>query len=306
MANEITYTGSGGDLRAAEIFNALIWENLVDRTDLRSTLVLLGDVGGSGSDTLTTPTATFNNAMAAANTDETTAAGNTALSSGSVSLSVAHQILAYELSDKFKITAGAGNLGVANLAAQMAQAYIMRVTDLVCSTQEDFTTDVTATAKMDVDSFISAIGTLEQAVVPGPYSAVLHNTQWTELQSSLRSESNSIISYTPATYEQIAIKGPGFVGQLLGVDCFSVDSVTSAASKYNGAMFGLGAIAMVEASPRMSMPGSVAATVTPAGSPVYAEFARTADPGLSKIVGHAFCQVGLLEDSRGCGLLSDA
>ena len=306
MANEVTYTGAGGNLRAAEIFNSLIWETLVDRTDLRSTLMLLGDVGGSGSDTLTTPTATFNSAMAAANTDETTAAGNTALSSGSVSLAVAHQILAYELSDKFMITAGGGNLNIGTLAAKMAEAYILRITDLVCETQASFTTDVTATAKMDVDSFVNAVGTLEQAVVPGPYYAVLHNAQWSQLQDSLRSESNSTMAYAPATYEQIAIKGPGYVGRLLGVDCFSVDSVTDSASKYNGAMYGLGAIALVEASPRMSMPGSVAATVTPSGSPVYAEFSRTADPGLSSVIGHAFCQVGLLEDARGCGVLSDS
>lgn len=304
MANEIIYDST--NLRASEVFNGLVWENLVDRTDLRATLMLLGDVGGSGSDTLTTPTATFSNAMAAANTDEVSASGNTALSTGQVSLAVAHQILKYELSDKFMITGGPGNLNIASLAAKMAEAYILRVTDLVCSTQESFSTDVTATTTMDVNAFVDSVASLEQAVVTGPYFAVLHNVQWTELQSSLRSESNSTMAYAPATYEQIAIRGPGYVGQLLGVDVFSVDSVTEGGGKYNGAMYGLGAIALVEASPRMSMPGSVAATVTPAGSPVYAEFSRTADPGLSSVIGHAFCQVGLLEDDRGCGVLSDA
>lgn len=310
MANELTLgtaasPGSARDMRAAEIFNSLIHENLVDRTDLRQTMVRLGDLGGSGSDTLTTPKVSFDDPMAAANTDEVTAAGNTALGVGQTSIAVAHQILAYGLSDKFMITGGPGNLGIAQLAAKMADAYILRVTDLVCTAAESFSSDVTASTTMDVAAFFDSIAQLEQSSVPGPYSCVLHHNQWVELQSSLRAETSNTIAFNPATPEQIAIKGPGYVGTLYGCDTYSVDSVTSGGGHYNGFMMGLGALAYVEASPRQAMPGSMAALVTPAGSPVYAEFDRDADPGISRIVGHAFCGVSILEDARGVGILSD-
>jgi len=303
MADEITFTGSGA-VRASEILNGLLFETLVDRTDLRTTLIRLGDVGGSGSDTLKTPTVSFDDPFAAANTNETAAAANTALGIGSVSLSVAQQILVYQLSDKFMITGGPGNLNMAQIAANMADAYVLRVTDLVCSTAEGFSTDVTAIGAMDVDNFVAAMAQLEQSSVPGPYSAVLHHKQWTGLQSSLRSETGAV-AYAPATYEQIAIKGPGFVGTVMGVDVYSSSSVTDDGTHFNGSMYGLGAMAYVEASPRQAMPGSMAALVTPAGSPVYVEFDRQGDPGLTQVIGHAFCQVGILEDARGVGVLSD-
>ena len=303
MANEITFGGSG-DVRASEILNGLLWETLVDRTDLRSTMLRLGDVGGSGSDTLKTSTVSFDDPFAAANTNETTAAGNSALGIGAVSLAVAQQILVYQLSDKFMITGGAGNLNMQQIAANMANAYTLRVTDLVCSAAEGFTADVTASTTMDVDAFVSGMAQLEQSSVPGPYYSVLHHNQWTELQSSLRSETGAV-AYAPATYEQIQIKGPGYVGNVLGVDVFSTSSVSDDGTHYNGSMYGLGGIAYVEASPRQAMPGSMAALVTPAGSPVYVEFDRQGDPVLTQVIGHAFCQVAILEDARGVGILSD-
>ncbi len=120
MANEITYTGSGANLRAAEVFNRLIFETLVDKTSLRSICQKLGDLGGSGSDTLVTGTVAFDDAMAAANTDEVTAADNTALGNGAISLSVAQQILAYGLSDKFLITGSDGQVDLQLLAEKLS------------------------------------------------------------------------------------------------------------------------------------------------------------------------------------------
>lgn len=313
MTNEIKYLGSGvADpagttiTRASEILNGLIHENLVDRTDLRQTMVRLGDLGGSGSDTLSTPKVSFDDPMAAAAADETTASALTALGVGVTNISVAHQILAYGLTDKYMITGGPANLGMAQIAAKMADAYVLRMTDLACTAAESFSSDVDAGTSMSVDGFFDAIAQLEQSSVPGPYFCVLHHNQWVELQSGLRGETNSTIAFNPATPEQIAIKPAGFAGTLYGVDVYQCDSVTNTASHYNGFMFGMGALAYVEASPRQAMPGSMAALVTPAGSPLYAEFDRDANPGISKIVGHAFAGCAILEDARGVGLLSDA
>ena len=45
--------------------------------------------------------------------------------------------------------------------------------------------------------------------------------------------------------------------------------------------------------------------MAPSASPVYAEFDRVADPGLSRIVAHAFVGVGIGEDARGVSIITD-
>lgn len=303
MANEVTYTGSGANMRAAEIFNRLIHEDLVDRTDLRSTCTKLGDLGGSGSDTLVTPRIAFDDPMAAANTDETTIIDNTAIGNAAITLSVAQQILAYEFSDKMSITGAEGNLDLETMASKLVDAYVLRFTDQACALFTSFTAIVSSTGvNMDMDDWFAAVFALEQAVVPGPITCVLFTVQYTDLVSSLRGE--GVMQVTPPAQAQLNFQDPGFKGQLNGVNLFASDSVTSDGPDSNGAMYGAGAIAYVEASPRKVMPGAIAASV-PSGSPVYAEFARTADPGLSQVVGHAFNALGVGENARGVEIKTD-
>lgn len=306
MANEVTYTGSGANLRAAEVFNTLIWENLVDKVDVRSLFVKLGDLGGSGSDTLETGTVTLNNAMTAANADETTATDNTAVTNGQFTVSVAQQIISYGLSDKFMVTGAPGNLDLPRLAQAAADAYLLRVTDMLCGLIDNFaTTSGTTGVDLTTDDWFDAMFNLEQNIVPGPYSAILFPTQYTDLQSSLRSEGGAV-QFMPATADQLSLRGPGFKGSYLGVDIWTSDSVVTAngGADSAGCMMGMGAIGYAEASARGQMPGSIAASV-PAASPVYAEFARTADPGISRIIAHAFVGVIECEDLRGVSIITD-
>jgi hypothetical protein len=304
MANEVTYTGQGDNLRAAEVFNSLIWDLVYDRTDLRQLCVKLGDLGGSGSAKLETPQVDWNLPMAAANVDEVTAAGNTAITDSALSLTVAQQIIAFEISDLMSVTGGAGNLDLARLAEAVSNSYSLRFTDQVCAVIDGFSSTVgTTTVDMTVDDFYAAMFTLEQAVVSGPYAAVLYPTQFTDLQESLRSEGGALQFHAP-TAELLAIKGPGFAGSFLGVDIWKSDSVVASGGggDSEGAMFGVGAVVYAEASASGSLPGSIAA---PAMSPVYAEFERVADPGLCRVIGHAFNAVAIGEDARGVSIITD-
>jgi len=306
MANEVTYTGAGGNLRAAEILNAIVWENLRDLTDLRSICVNLGDLGGSGSSKLETPTVTLNNAMAAANVDETTAAANTALSSGAFSMTIAAQIISYEISDLMQITKGPGGLGIEMLAGAVADSYILRFTDMACESGAAFANSVgTTTVDLTVDDIYSAQFTLTQELVSNEKSCVLYPTQLTDFQDSLRSEGGAV-QWVASTAEMLQSKGVGFVGRWNGIDFYSSDSVNTAAvgADSAGFMMGYGALGYAEGSPRAALSGAVQAAV-PAGSPVYAEFSRTANPGLSAIVGHAYLAVGISEDNRGCSIITD-
>jgi hypothetical protein len=280
-------------------------EALMDPTSLRAVATNLGDIGGSGSATLTTGTIDYDVAFGAANADEVTAADNSALTTSSMSLTVAHQILSFGLSDLHSVVSAPGQLDIPALAAKMAQSYELRVTDMICTEADSISSSVGVSgADMTVDDFFSATATLQQALVTGPWYAVLAPIQMTDLRTSLRSEGGAL-QFQPATAEQLAIHGPGFQGMLLGVAIYSADSVTSAGGNRGGFMAGPGCIVYAEASASGAMPGSVAAAI-PSGSPVYAEFVRAGDPGISRIVGHAFVATGLLENARGVRIVTDA
>lgn len=304
MANEITYAGAGGDLRAAEILNSSIWDLLFDRTDLRQICLKVADLGASGSAVSKTSQVNFGTAMAAANADEVTAAGNTALPDSNLSLTVAQQIIAYELSDLMQVTGGAGNLGMEQLARAVADAYIVRFTGLACTAGAGFTATVGSTGvDLTMDDIYAAIFQLEQSVNNPPFSAVLYPTQFTDMQESLRSEGGALSFHAP-TADMLAIKGQGYKGNFLGVDFYTSDQVPddNGGADSAGFMMAGGGLAYVEASARGIMPG---ATMAPAQSPVYAEFDRVADPGLSRIVAHAFVGVGVGEDARGVAIITD-
>ena len=304
MANEITYTGAAGSLRAAEILNSSIWDLLYDGTDLRSICIKIADLGGSGSAVSKTAQVNLGTSMAAANADETTAAGNSALPVSSLSLTVAQQIISYELSDLMQVTQGAGNVGMDTLARAVAEAYVLRFTNLACTAGSGFTNTVgTTTVDLTMDDFYAAIFQLEQTANNVPFSCVLYPTQFTDLQESLRSEGGAV-SFMPATAAALEAKGQGYKGNFLGVDIWTSDQVPDANASADSAGFMMsgGGIAYVEASARGIMPG---ATMAPAQSPVYAEFDRVADPGLSRIIAHAFVGVGISEDSKGCAIITD-
>jgi hypothetical protein len=304
MANEITYTGDAGSLRSTEILNSMVWDLLYDGTDLRSICIKLADLGGSGSDTSKTAQVNLGTAMTAAAGDEVTATGNTALPVSSLSLSVASQIIAYELSDLMQITQGAGNVGMDTLARAVAASYIVRFTELACVAGSGFSNTVgTTTQDLLVDDFYAAIYQLEQTANNLPFACVLYPTQFTDLQESLRSEGGAV-QFMPATAETLKAHGQGYKGQFLGVDIWTSASVPTANAGDDSAGFMMsgGGVAYVEASARGIMPG---ATMAPAASPIFAEFDRVSDPGLSRIVAHAYLGVGISEDDKGVAIITD-
>ena len=304
MANEITYTGAAASLRAAEILNSSIWDLLYDGTDLRSICIKIADLGGSGSAVSKTSQVNLGTAMAAANVNEVAAAGNTALPVSSLSLTIAQQIISYELSDLMQVTQGAGNVGMDTLARAVAEAYIIRFTGMACTAGAGFTNVVgTTTVDLTMDDFYAAIFQLEQTSNNVPFSCVLYPTQFTDLQESLRSEGGSV-QFMAASASALEAKGQGYKGNFLGVDIWTSDQVNTANAGADSAGFMMsgGGVAYVEASARGIMPG---ATMAPAQSPVYAEFDRVADPGLSKIIAHAFVGVGISEDDKGVAIVTD-
>jgi hypothetical protein len=282
----------------------MVWDLLYDGTDLRSICIKVADLGGSGSSTSKTAQVNLGTAMSAANADEVTAAGNTALPVSNLSLSVAGQIIAYELSDLMQITQSAGSVGMDTLARAVAEAYIVRFTELACTAGAGFTNVVgTTTDDLVMDDIFAAVFQLEQTVNNPPFACVLFPTQFTDMQESLRSEGGAIQFHAP-TADMLAAKGQGYKGQFLGVDFYTSDQVPTANAGADSAGFMMsgGGIAYVEASARGILPGAVMA---PSASPIFAEFDRVSDPGLSRIVAHAYLGLGISEDDKGVAIITD-
>tara|TARA_R100000808_G_scaffold22807_1_gene49916 strand:+ start:1733 stop:2641 length:909 start_codon:yes stop_codon:yes gene_type:complete len=301
MANEIVYDST--NLRAAEVLNREIWDLLFDATDLRQICTKVADLGGSGSAVSKTAQANFGTAMSAANGDEITPAGNSSLPVDNLSITIAQQIIAYELSDMMQIT-NSGNLGMAQLAQAVANAYIVRFTEMACSAGSGFSNTVGSSGvDLTVDDVYAAVFQLETTVNNPPFSAVLYPTQWTDLQESLRSEGGAV-QFMPATAEALKIHGQGYKGSFLGVDWYTSDLIPDAngGADSAGFMMAAGGLAYAEASAQGALPGAIMA---PSASPVYAEFDRVADPGLSRIVAHAFLGLSIGEDNRGVAIITD-
>ena len=213
------------------------------------------------------------------------------------------EAIAYELSDLLQITQGAGNVGMDTLARAVAEAYIRRFTNLACTAGSGFTNTVgTTTVDLTMDDFYAAIFQLEQTANNVPFSCVLYPTQFTDLQESLRSEGGAV-QFMPATAAALEAKGQGYKGSFLGVDIWTSDQVPDDNGGADSAGFMMsGGGTYVEASARGIMPG---ATMAPAASPVFAEFDRVSDPGLSRIVAHAYVGVGISEDDKGVAIITD-
>ena len=129
-----------------------------------------------------------------------------------------------------------------------------------------------------------------------PFAAILHPVALTELQDSLRNETGNAISYMAATQDMLMAKGPGYVGNLLGVDVFKSSYVNSAAGgAYQSAMFGVGALAYADGVPA-SLPG--AAQSMQMGK-VLVEMERDGASAITSIIGHAYLGLSVLDDDRG-------
>ena len=81
---------------------------------------------------------------------------------------------------------------------------------------------------MSVDDFFDAMFQLQLESNDGDFVSVLHPRQLSDLQESLRGESNNAMAFNPATAEMMKIKGQGYAGTLMGVDIFKSSYVEEA------------------------------------------------------------------------------
>ena len=303
------------DLRLAAMLSQEIRLLLTDTNNLRNSpfIDFIGSINGLGSDTIRVSLAGLDGrdvfSATAAEDTAVDASSNTSLTDSSVDIAVARAALRYQVSDLANITnfQGAANgIDVFRIAQSMAGSYEAYFADLTAAAIATFGTSAGNTgAAFTVDGMLDGIFELEKADsnrgVPGPFAAVLHPKQLTQLQDDLRNESNSIFAYSPASLEAISAKGPGYVGRFLNVDLYTSSYIeTSGGGDLQGGLFGVGALGYGTGVPR-DMPG---ASDFMAMGDLVVEFSRDTATASTIVMGHCYLGIGVLDDNRGVKLLS--
>jgi hypothetical protein len=306
MAN-IDFAALDGNARVAAVLYQSIVMKLADTGSLRNAPCFLnvGSVNGTGSDSIQVPVVGLNGTDIMSAPGDGVSVANTSITSAAATVVVARQALRYDLSDLARVSNSVpGGVDLDGLTNAMVAAFNGRFNQLACALTSGFSTQVGSTGvDMTTDTFYSAIFALQLQSVMGEYDCILHPQQYNDLMSSLRAETGPG-QYLPANQAQTSALGTSFKGALFGVNVHVSSYVPSVGgTDYRGQMLGNGAIAYALGTPApIQAAGGV---IIPAGAPVAVEWERSADSGLTKVVGSSFLGVAELQDLKGVGILSD-
>ena len=309
MSN-ILFSNLSGDLRQSSMLSAEINLLLRDTANLRNTgyIQYSGSVNGLGTNVIRLrKIGLMGRDSFAAPSNEDDAGSTTALTDGHADITVARQVLIYQMTALAGLTSYGNSpfeIDPFNLCASIAESYETRFAELTATAAASATSATTTTgATMSVSAFFEGIYALEQADsfrgAPGPFYACLHPKSLTELQASLRSEQNNIISNMTATEEMIKAKGIGYVGSLFGVDCYRSSHIASDGTDYPNWMADAGALAYADGVPMI-----VGAAEVVNYDKVVCEMSRTAEKALTAVVGHCYMGISIVDQNRIVRLLA--
>jgi hypothetical protein len=294
------------DLRLAKMISQEIKLLLQDSTNLRNSpfLDFVGSINGKGSDTIRVRKAGldgYNQFSAFTGATEDSAVSDTALTDGHADVVVKRQALAYAISDLASMTGmGGGDIDPFRIADSIAKSYDSTFAELTGVTFSAFTTIKGSSGGSNtVAHLVDAIQALEAAAsgkgAPGPYVCVLHPKQWADIQDNILSLSTGVLQFVPASYEAISAKGSHYKGSFLGVEIYTSSWVANDGVDHFGAMWAPGAIGFASGMPA-GLPG---ASETMEMGEVLVEMDRDATKALTRIVGHAYLGMSIIDDNRG-------
>ena len=299
------------DLRLSKMISQEIRLLLTDSSNLRNTpfVDFVGSINGLGSDTIRVRKAGldgFDAFSAFTGATEAGAVSDTALTDAFVDVVCKRNSLAYSISDMASMTGlGAGDIDPFRIADSIAASYDALFANLTGATVGGFTTSKgTTNTDLDVGKFLLAIQELEKASsgkgAPGPYVALLHPKQFADLQDSILGQTSGILQFVQPSYDAISAKGSHYKGNFMGVEIYTSSYITNDGTDHQGAVFAAGALGFATGMPA-GLPG--AAESMEMGE-VMIEMDREADKALTRIVGHAYLGMSIIDDNRGCLLIS--
>lgn len=299
------------DLRLSKMISQEIRLLLTDSTNLRNTpfVDFVGSINGLGSDTIRVRKAGldgFDSFSEFTGVTEASAVSDTALTDAFVDVVCKRNSLAYSISDMASMTGlGAGDIDPFRIADSIAASYDALFAKLTGATASGFgIVKGTTNTDLTVASFLDAIQELEKASsgkgAPGPYVALLHPKQFADLQDDILGANTGILQFIAASYDAISAKGSHYKGNFMGVEIYTSSYIVNDGTDHQGAVFAAGALGFATGMPA-GLPG--AAESMEMGE-VMIEMDREADKALTRIVGHAYLGMSIIDDARGCLLIS--
>lgn len=306
MADEILTAGIA-DLKTAETLSSEFLYLQANRGSLpqHPALMYAGDVKGGTS--LTKKISELGlmgydlpTAMA-----EGASVSNTPLTDGSVTVTVGRYSKAYEAGDFAKMVDANGLLKPAMFAMDAVASHAALLVSIIANLTDGFTATVGASgSNFTFANHIAAIGTLEVANVDGPYLAIYHTQQISDLRADLLAATGTI-QWDPASLEQMKILGKGYRGLINSVAVFSTGHVptANAGADRAGGMFGRGAIVWADGSienegdPNQLLIG---------GGKVLLERERTGRAQLTAYISHYPLGASMGQDEAGVSVITDA
>jgi hypothetical protein len=299
------------DLRMNNMISQEIRLILADSLSLRNTefMDFVGSVNGMGSATIKVRKAGLDGYDAAqwaafSGATEADAVSDTALTDASADVTVKRRALAYAISDLASMTGTGADLDPFRIAESIARTYDGMFADLTAAAITGFSDIETGAAgsTLTVDAFLNALQKLQNKsgkTVPGPYVAVLHPKGYGELQDSIRSESAGVLQFVQPSYEALKAKGSSYKGSYLGCEIYVSSFIENdGVNNYSG-LWGPGAIGFATGAPAI-----VGAAQVMDMDQVSIEFSRDATKALTRVVGHAYLGVSVIDDDRGVILQS--
>lgn len=177
--------------------------------------------------------------------------GNTALTTGSTTITVARQSMSRGATDLARMVQPDGRISPAAVAMDAMMSHASQTTALICDVIDGFsaTGGPGSGVDLDVTSIMAIIGAGRVNNLQGPaYMGVLHGQQWADLivdaGTSLGSAPGGTQQYNPQLAALQFLRGQSYVGSWLGVDWFVNNRVVTAnaAADRAGALFAYGGV----------------------------------------------------------------
>ena len=209
MANEVTTAaGSAGELIAAEIVSRLVIDAAYAEAVMPA-LVRVADISGSSTLSVDFPKWPL---LTASDLTEATDMSNTAVNTTSMLVTADEAGIMITVTDMLLNGAGLG--GLEPFAEELGKALASKIDADLLLSASSFTNSVgTSGAEMTEADFLSAIYALELGNAKGPFVAVLHPYQVSNLRGAIASSTGAVWGGASAPAAQV-----GSLGSLYGVD----------------------------------------------------------------------------------------
>ena len=314
MADEILYSLVTDLQIPAALLAAQVILLAADRNMLpaHAALTYAGDVSGSGSAVFKIPTLGFMGYNGLASTAENASNANTALTDGSITITVGRYSKQYQVGDLAWIAGGAMP-SLESFVMDAAVSAGCQILDLHANLVDNFATTAGASGvNATVANFLDAITGLELNNVTGrsPIMAILHPRQWADIRNDIALSVGGTVQVTPGMQDLVGAKQTNYMGNLLGVDVFTTTRVPTAngGADRAGGLFVKGAICWATGSVPM-LPGVPIMRFPIPGAPggmASLELDRTGNTSLTQAITNAYLGASEGIDVCGVSLITDA